>query len=121
MSLAAPIRLQLSRVKGFDLQLISMAANGRTAIVCRRPAKWGNRGHIVERLGCWCCDDLYLGFTSIWQHDAEARDAAIAAFRRHAMPREAEIRAELAGFNLACTCALDEPCHVDVLLEIANR
>lgn len=26
----------------------------------------------------------------------------------------------LRGKNLACWCALDEPCHADVLLEIAN-
>lgn len=30
------------------------------------------------------------------------------------------IRAELAGRNLACWCPLDQPCHADVLLEIAN-
>jgi Domain of unknown function (DUF4326) len=27
---------------------------------------------------------------------------------------------ELRGKNLACYCALDEPCHADVLLELAN-
>lgn len=31
-----------------------------------------------------------------------------------------QIRAGLAGKNLACWCPLDEPCHADVLLEIAN-
>ena len=31
------------------------------------------------------------------------------------------IRNELAGFDLACWCPLDQPCHADVLLEIANR
>jgi hypothetical protein len=30
------------------------------------------------------------------------------------------IRADLRGKNLACWCPLDEPCHADVLLEIAN-
>jgi hypothetical protein len=29
-------------------------------------------------------------------------------------------REELAGKNLACWCALDQPCHADVLLELAN-
>lgn len=28
---------------------------------------------------------------------------------------------ELRGLNLACWCRLDEPCHADVLLELANR
>lgn len=32
----------------------------------------------------------------------------------------AVVRAELAGRDLACWCPLDQPCHADVLLEIAN-
>ncbi|MFA4050644.1 DUF4326 domain-containing protein [Mycobacteroides chelonae] len=31
-----------------------------------------------------------------------------------------DIRAELAGRDLACWCPLGQPCHADVLLEIAN-
>jgi hypothetical protein len=27
----------------------------------------------------------------------------------------------LRGKDLACWCKLDEPCHADVLLELANR
>lgn len=30
------------------------------------------------------------------------------------------IRASLKDKNLACWCPLDQPCHADVLLEIAN-
>lgn len=29
--------------------------------------------------------------------------------------------ARLRGKNLACWCALDKPCHADVLLELANK
>jgi hypothetical protein len=32
----------------------------------------------------------------------------------------AEIQTELRGKNLACWCALDAPCHADVLLHWAN-
>jgi hypothetical protein len=32
----------------------------------------------------------------------------------------ARIKAELRGKDLACWCPLDQPCHADVLLEIAN-
>jgi hypothetical protein len=32
-----------------------------------------------------------------------------------------EIQAKLRGHDLACFCELDEPCHADVLIEIANR
>lgn len=28
---------------------------------------------------------------------------------------------ELRGKNLACWCRLDQPCHADVLLELANQ
>lgn len=31
-----------------------------------------------------------------------------------------QIRAELCGKDLACWCPLDEPCHADSLLRIAN-
>lgn len=31
-----------------------------------------------------------------------------------------EVRDELRGKNLACHCPLEEPCHADILLEIAN-
>ncbi|MEQ4566203.1 DUF4326 domain-containing protein [Paenarthrobacter sp. CAP02] len=31
------------------------------------------------------------------------------------------VRAELAGKDLACWCAPEHPCHVDILLEVANR
>jgi hypothetical protein len=31
-----------------------------------------------------------------------------------------QVRAELAGRHLACWCALDQPCHADTLVEIAN-
>lgn len=31
-----------------------------------------------------------------------------------------QIRRELGGKNLMCFCPLDQPCHADVLLELAN-
>lgn len=31
------------------------------------------------------------------------------------------VEKHLRGFDLACYCALDQPCHADVLLEIANQ
>jgi hypothetical protein len=55
------------------------------------------------------------------------REWAARDFRRelldghlHAYPSLDEIRAELAGRDLACWCPLDQPCHADVLLELAN-
>lgn len=31
-----------------------------------------------------------------------------------------DVKRELRGKDLACWCALDQPCHADVLLELAN-
>jgi hypothetical protein len=40
----------------------------------------------------------------------------------HIIPTTIEdIKNELVGKNLCCWCPLDQPCHADVLLEIANR
>jgi hypothetical protein len=36
-------------------------------------------------------------------------------------PKLARIQRELRGKNLMCWCAIGEPCHADVLIEIANR
>ena len=36
-------------------------------------------------------------------------------------PTENEIREGLRGRDLVCWCTLDQPCHADVLLELANR
>lgn len=37
------------------------------------------------------------------------------------IPKIGAIRGLLAGKNLACWCPLDQPCHADVLLELANQ
>lgn len=49
----------------------------------------------------------------------ELRDAWLKRFNGE-HPSEAA-RSVLRGKNLACWCPLDQPCHADVLLEIANR
>lgn len=35
-------------------------------------------------------------------------------------PTLGEIKRELRGKDLACWCPLGQPCHADVLLELAN-
>jgi hypothetical protein len=50
------------------------------------------------------------------------RDRAIELYReylRHTPELVERIHRELAGRDLACWCALDEPCHADVLLRVA--
>jgi hypothetical protein len=41
--------------------------------------------------------------------------------RRVTYPSDEQMRAELAGRDLLCHCPLGQPCHADVLIEIANR
>lgn len=53
---------------------------------------------------------------AVWRY----RDAAVGLLPFAKVPGVDEIRAELAGRDLACWCPLDKPCHADVLLELAN-
>ena len=50
------------------------------------------------------------------------RELAVELFRAWVNERgwTDQIRRELAGKALVCWCPLDQPCHADVLLEIAN-
>ena len=90
-----PQRYQRSRRKGAHLP--------SEVVVVTRPTKWGNphplslgRAEAVRRYR----DDLLAGRLAITVDDAER---------------------ELRDRDLACYCPLDEPCHADVLLEVANR
>jgi hypothetical protein len=46
--------------------------------------------------------------------------AALRRYEASLAGREDEIRADLAGRDLACWCPLDQPCHADILLRMAN-
>ena len=99
-----PVRLQLSRAKGFDLQAASLAFNGRQARVVARPGRWGNPWKVEDELTA---------------ADAVARfRAALLGGRLDYTIKD--VRMALAGKNLACWCGPDVRCHADVLLEIAN-
>lgn len=121
-----PVRLQLSRANGFNLQAASMAINGLPAVSVARPSKWGNP---FAMAGC-----REAGFTGT---DAEIAARVVEAFRvwidtpfwrnNWDGPESAAARdwirknlPSLAGRNLACWCAPDQPCHGDVLLRLAN-
>lgn len=47
-----PVRLQLSRLKGFSLQSWSRQVNGLEAENCARPGKWGNPFVVGQPSGC---------------------------------------------------------------------
>jgi len=108
-----PVRLQLSRRKGFSLQELSRATNGLEAVRCCRPGQFGNRyreGVIVVDLNARGrsytreqCIELHL-------RDFQCKTSLLDA-----------VRTKLCGVNLACACALRDLCHCDTLIAFANR
>ena len=94
-----PVRLRLSRKRGFNLQRYSRAVNGLAAVSVARPSFWGN--------------DFIVG------RDGTVRQC-VAKYRKSIIPVRSILTHELRGKNLACWCGKG-PCHADVLLEIANR
>lgn len=128
-----PVRLQLSRRKGFDLQALSLATNGLPAVKVDRASGFGNPFPIfkgkqtsmgvttdVWEIGTWSGPALWFR-----DSEAEARDLAIKAFRvwinaEPQAPLRERARRDLGGKNLACWCKSGSACHADVLLELAN-
>ncbi|CAN5511838.1 DUF4326 domain-containing protein [soil metagenome] len=97
-----PVRVQLSRRKDWK-----MPAN---TVKIDRTTKWGNPFKPGE-------PDPYR--PGIMTSTADC----VRAFRQFAeasLAQDANKYAELSGKNLACWCPLDQPCHGEVLLELAN-
>lgn len=110
-----PKRLQRSRKKGWRKPL--------DAIYVGRPTKWGNPFYPGSGLSMGGVDDHgYLVFPK------PTPAHCVAWFRlrlediRQVRPHEVEeLLAPLRGKDLLCWCLLDQPCHADVWLELANR
>jgi len=92
-----PQRIQLSRRKGYRIP--------PNTIVVSRPSRYGN----PHRIGF--CDVCGVEHT---------REEAVAEFLAEISELPANHFEPLRGKNLGCFCKLDQPCHADVLLEIAN-
>ena len=122
MITAKPVRLQLSRKKGARL----VSPNGLPINVVSRPSRFSNPYRL---------DDYRIeGETDkkkikLIQRELAVRDFEGALFL--ASPPDPisgymnftyeDIKRELKGYNLACWCPLDEPCHADILLRVANE
>ena len=112
--MTAPVRLRLSRAKGFDLQVHSRATNGLPAIVVARPGPFGNPC-VVGRHGTRDeCVNLHAHTLNGLLPFARGPDPG--ELRACLSNFKAQWR-ELSGRNLACWCALDGPCHADTLIE----
>lgn len=105
-------RIQRRRTKGWRMP--AGAVN-----VCR-PCDWGNPFRVGDLVG--------IEAPSVWSKGAMfhyepviTAEIAVLLFRIWVTGRlEEQIREELAGKDLVCWCAPGQPCHADVLLEIAN-
>jgi len=113
-----PVRLQLSRKKGFDLQALSRATNGRDAVHVARPGKWGNP-FVIGKDGTRA-DCVNLFETMLGGHICLTTVASVEIQSAFLLMAGHDV-AELRGKNLACWCSARAPCHADLLLEIANR
>lgn len=120
----SPRRIQLRRTKGWR--------KPTGAIVVARPTRWGNPFRVGQHAPHRHRSGGHPYHLYIDSH--RVVDAAQAArlyrsivtdpdnhqFVGHTTPTIAEIVEHLAGHDLACWCPLDQPCHADVLLELAN-
>lgn len=100
-----PQRIQRKRTKGWRMP--------EGAVYVGRPTVWGN----PFRSGQTSPHNFRVTLDA--QH-------AVDLFRQICEARaEAgtldELLKPLSGKDLACWCPLDQPCHADVLLELANR
>lgn len=131
-----PTRIQRKRTKGWRMP--------ENTVYVGRGSRWGNPWK-VEQLGddalFYVHDgthDVHDGqvFSHFGEHDSkpQALTAAADIYRNHLTgwyisghPRERgqeladAAKLDLAGKNLACWCPLDQPCHADALLELANQ
>lgn len=91
--MSKPQRIQRMRIKGWKMP--------PNTISVTRPGRYGNPFRVGRDGTAQECVDKF----------------------RDAMPPFAKeaYRLELRGKNLACFCAMDRPCHADVLLELANQ
>ncbi len=93
-----PRRIQRSRGKGWRMP--------EGAVYVGRPSRWGN----PQRF------EWFFGFAG--------RAAVVGSYRIYIQERLAlnsKWLAPLRGRDLVCWCPLDQPCHADVLLEVANE
>jgi len=113
-----PKRIQRKRTKGWKMP--------PNTVYVGRPTKWGNPYFIYSdkykdhkhNLNPYCVrtqDEAVNGF-----------EEQLKALKDDNTPRcvlrfEYDEIKELKGKNLACWCPLDNPCHADILLELANK
>lgn len=123
-----PKRIQMSRQHPWR-------ADNPDAVIVARPSKWGNPYDWRDIEPGVASRDPDTGDVSVYltMSPETARELVVLMFTQRiagtfgmddttwTYPDVDEIRAELAGKDLACWCRLDQPCHADLLLSIANQ
>lgn len=123
-----PQRVQQRRTKGWR--------KPEGAVSVARPSKWGNPFRAVRDGGFQCVVDhrgaRWSRLVCSTDRDGLRREmvqTAVDLFALHIGPMGnyeyddemlQRLRRDLAGKDLMCWCPLDQPCHADVLLELAN-
>jgi hypothetical protein len=115
-----PQRMQLSRKAGYNLQAASRALNGLPAKRITRPGKWGNPFTIEDTAKRYGLDPDAAQAKAVELCGQWLKGTLDPSLFPAEPPSRAEIRAELAGHNLACWCRPGSPCHADVLISLAN-
>lgn len=107
-----PSRLQRRRTKGWRMP--------EGAVYVGRPARGGN----PFRVGLVACGCRSAGECNHNALRVETAEKAVEAYRvwlaQWKPERLAAFLGELRGRDLVCWCRPGQPCHADVLLELAN-
>lgn len=87
-----------------------------------RPSRWGNPFVVAAAKDMWAVQ--YRGTNLVrWDTRELAAADAVDRFRRQVTASHGWVesaRQALGGKNLACFCPPGQPCHADVLLQLAN-
>ena len=115
-----PQRMQLSRKAGYSLQAASLALNGLPGRRITRRGKWGNPFTIDETARRYKLDPEAAQAKAVELCGQWLRGTLDPKLSPGNPPSRDDIRAELAGHNLACWCRPGTPCHADILIQLAN-
>jgi len=100
-----PKRIQRKRTKGWKMP--------PNTVYVGRPTQWGNPYRVAKtapQVG-----EFETASEAVAAYGAYIRANLACSTERFRLPIT-----KLRGKNLACFCPLDQPCHADVLLQIAN-
>jgi len=104
-----PQRIQRKRSKGWRMP--------ENTVYVGRGSRWGNP-YVVGKDGTAKeCVEKFADYLMPYRHQGETSTLHHFYLSEANM---ADIEQSLRGKNLACWCAIGQPCHADVLLELAN-